>query len=237
MDKPSFKLEVFEGPLDLLLKLISKNKINIYDIPIAEVLEQYLESIEGLQTVDMDIASEFISMAAYLIYIKSQMLLPLHEEEEDDPRENLVKMLLEYKRYKEAAICLNDMLTAAPTHAVRAPMLYETKDEAYSQQHTLIELALSYATLFKKIKRRLPPPISSFSGIVSTVYTPISTRVVYILRRLLKNDTLPLWEAFNESSCKSDVIATFLALLELISNSRILIIGSDKNVCLTLRKD
>ena len=123
MDKPVFKLEVFEGPLDLLLKLISKHKINIYDIPIALVLDQYMESIEGMKQIDLDVASEFMTMAAYLLYIKSQTLLPRHEEEQEDPRENLVRLLLEYQRYKAVAASLQAFETAKSRSDVVATFL------------------------------------------------------------------------------------------------------------------
>ena len=110
-NKLSFKLEVFEGPLDLLLYLIDKNKVNIYDIPIASITEQYFEYLELMEQTDLDVSSDFVVIAANLIYIKSKMLLPKHndkEELEEDPRDELVEKLLEYKRYKEIAKVLSD---------------------------------------------------------------------------------------------------------------------------------
>ena len=102
MEAMTFHLDAFEGPLDLLLHLISKNKVSIYDIPIAEICEQYMEVLEDARRMDMEVAGDFIAMAAQLIYIKSKMLLPVYEEEEeDDPRLQLVEMLLEYQRIKE----------------------------------------------------------------------------------------------------------------------------------------
>ena len=98
-----FHLENFDGPLDLLLHLIAKNKVSIYDIPIAEILDQYMEVLHAAEAMDLDVAGDFVAMAAQLVYIKSKMLLPRHEEEEDeDPRAGLVEMLLEYQRIKEA---------------------------------------------------------------------------------------------------------------------------------------
>ena len=103
----NFKLEIFEGPLDLLLSLISKNKVDIYDIPISLILDQYLEYLEDMRRMDMDIAGEFITMASELMLIKSRMLLPKSPLEEDiDPRERLAQALIEYKRAKEAAVML-----------------------------------------------------------------------------------------------------------------------------------
>ena len=99
-----FHLEHFDGPLDLLLHLIAKNKVSIYDIPIVEILDQYMEVLHAAEAMDLDVAGDFVAMAAQLVYIKSKMLLPRHEEEEEeDPRTSLVEMLLEYQRLKEAA--------------------------------------------------------------------------------------------------------------------------------------
>ncbi len=238
MGKPSFKLDVFEGPLDLLLKLISKNKINIYDIPIAVVLDQYMDSIDGIEQLDLEQASEFLVMAAYLMYIKSQTLLPRHDEEEEDPRENLVRMLLEYKRYKEASEKMAQLFKKAGVRAVREPMVFRAAPSGpYEGTHTGEELADAYEEAVRAVKRRMPPPISNFKGIVNTVYTSISTRVVSILRRLIKGEEMTLSDAFKGSSCRSDVVATFLAVLEMISKMRIRVDGEGEAARISLRKD
>lgn len=131
MEKPmEFHLDSFDGPLDLLLHLISKNKVSIYDIPIAEILEQYMAVLREAETMDMDVAGDFIAMAAQLVYIKSRMLLPQREETpgEDDPRAELVDMLLEYQRFRQATAFFRekgeegaDMLTKAPEPLGDAP--------------------------------------------------------------------------------------------------------------------
>lgn len=237
MEALSFRLEAFEGPLDLLLQLISKNKINIYDIPIAEILEQYLASIEGIRELDMEQASEFLTMAAYLMMIKSQMLLPRHEEEEEDPRENLVRMLLEYQRYKSAAQRLGERLAQAPFRLVRQPLaLGEPAEEPYAGRHVGTELLLAYLSAVSQAQRRLPPPITQFKGIVNTDYTSISTRVVSILRRLLRGQEMTLQDAFAGSTTRSDVVATFLAVLELMSKMRVRVEGEGGNARVLLRR-
>lgn len=125
-----FHLDSFDGPLDLLLHLISKNKVSIYDIPIAEILEQYMAVLREAETMDMDVAGDFIAMAAQLVYIKSRMLLPKREEtpEEDDPRTELVDMLLEYQRFRQATAFFRekgeegaDMLTRPPETLENVP--------------------------------------------------------------------------------------------------------------------
>ena len=119
MEEMKYTLEVFEGPLDLLLKLISRNKVKIEDIPISLILEQYLEHIEQMRRMDMDVAGEFITMAAELMRIKSRMLLP-REEEEEDPRAALAAALLEYKRVKEAAAVLGEKYAQSSGRMVRS---------------------------------------------------------------------------------------------------------------------
>ena len=122
----AYKLQVFEGPLDLLLHLIEKNKVDIYDIPIVTITEQYLEYVEQMQERDMDVMSEFLVMAGTLLQIKSKMLLPKEEEEEveeEDPRAELVRRLLEYKMYKYAALELKDMELDASHNLYKKPTI------------------------------------------------------------------------------------------------------------------
>ncbi len=237
MEQLSFRLEGFEGPLDLLLKLISKNKVNIFDIPVADILDQYMEAIEDMKRVDMEVASEFISMASYLLFIKSRMLLPQHEEEEEDPRETLVRMLLEYQRYKAVASELTQMYSGVPLTATRKPLVMEFEEEAYSKRHSTNELAVAYQHILKKIKHRLPPPVHAFKGIVGTTWTTISSRVVNLLRRLIKRKEMPLNDAFETARSRSDIVATFLAVLELMSNKRIKVVGESNRIILSGKVD
>lgn len=230
MEQLSFKVEAFEGPLDLLLKLISKNKVNIFDIPVAQILDQYMEAIEDMKRVDMEVASEFVSMASYLLYIKSRMLLPQHEEEEEDPRETLVRMLLEYQRYKAVAQDLTQMYSGVPLRATRKPLEIEFEEEAYSKKHSCDELAMAYQHILRKIRHRMPPPVHAFKGIVGTTWTTISSRVVNLLRRLIKKKEMPLNEAFDTARSRSDIVATFLAVLELMSNKRIKVEGDKDTI-------
>ena len=233
-----FHLDNFDGPLDLLLHLISKNKVSIYDIPIAEILEQYMAVLHEAEHMDLDVAGDFIAMAAQLVYIKSRMLLPKHEEDEaeEDPRAGLVEMLLEYQRYKAVAAGLQELYTKDCCRAVRAQQEPEA-DGAYRSRHSPYELASAYAGIFKRVKTKLPPPVSAFRGIVGTVVTTISSRVANILRRLFKRSTMPLAEAFETAKSRSDVVATFLAVLELTSNKRIRLEGEDDEIRITLRRN
>ena len=159
-----FHLDSFDGPLDLLLHLISKNKVSIYDIPIAEILEQYMAVLREAETMDMDVAGDFIAMAAQLVYIKSRMLLPQREETpgEDDPRAELVDMLLEYQRFRQATAFFRekgeegaDMLTKAPEPLGDAPR------EVHGVPNDLIRAA---NRLLRRVSRRIPPPATAFAA-------------------------------------------------------------------------
>ena len=141
MSELSFKLEVFEGPLDLLLSLIAKNKVDIYDIPIALILDQYMDYIEKMRLMDMEVAGEFIVMAADLMLIKSRMLLPKPEsvsEEEEDPRAKLARALIEYKRAKEAASFLSDQYSVYAGRIAKEPEVIDTRSDL--PEHIDIEL-------------------------------------------------------------------------------------------------
>lgn len=215
----SFKFEVFEGPLDLLLHLIEKNKIDICDIPIAELLEQYMEYIEEYRKADLDTISDFIAMASTLLYIKSKMLLP-PEEEEEDPREPLVDMLSEYKRYKEAAASLQTIAEDGNNLFVRQPESISF-DRTYTLNHPSEELKAAYAGLYRRIKGKLPPPVESFSAYVSTKIVSVNSRVTYVLRHLLKRGKMVFSSLFIGARSRSEIVATFLAVLELSKVNRI----------------
>lgn len=221
MEKLSFKLDTFEGPLDLLLHLISKNKVNIYDIPIAEILSQYLKYLDSMKSMDLEVTADFLAMASQLIYIKSKMLLPVHEdEEEEDPRDTLVRLLLEYKKYKEAASKLAGMSDPFNNTFIKAAE--ETEPElTYNNTHSASELYDAYLNAVKRIKRRLPPLASSFRGIVGRTIVSVSEKAIFVLRRLFKKGAVPFDSLFYTAKSRSEIVATFLAVLELAKNRRI----------------
>ena len=154
MEKLEYHLQVFDGPLDLLLALIAKNKLDIYDIPIAELLDQYLEQIALMREADMDVASEFLEMAARLVQIKAASLLPQHEQDEEDPRAELTGQLLEYDQCKKAAAqlaaqCSFDRLTRPPE-----PI---PADYTYQRIHDPREIAQALVSAWGKGRSLLPP--------------------------------------------------------------------------------
>ena len=221
MDKLQYKLEVFEGPLDLLLALISKNKVDIYDIPIAELLEQYMEQIELMREENLDIASEFLEMAARLVHIKTVSLLPKREEEED-PRLELTGQLLEYQQCKAAAQRLGEQ--ASFDSLVRAPMPLPA-DNLYKRIHQPRELLQALQAAWGKGRSLLPPKPESFSALVSRKIVSVASQAVFILRRLWKGQHVTFQGLFAGKRDRSERVALFLAVLELVKSRRIRIEG------------
>jgi len=210
------RIENFEGPLDLLLHLIKKNEINIYDIPIALIARQYLEYIEAMKSFNLNVAGDFLVMAATLLQIKSKMLLPVDEAAQDDedgpdPREELVRRLLEYKAYKEAAYQLDgqekmwrDIYSRAPG----APEPVES-DDTLLDNVTLFDLV----DALQKILERNPE--KKLLEIVPDNLT-VRERMNVILELLEGKDTISFADLFESASHRLVVIVTFLAMLELI---------------------
>lgn len=220
MEKISFRLESFEGPLDLLLYLISKHKLNIYDISIFELVTQYSEAIQAMRREDMEIASEFLEMAARLVHIKSAMLLPRHDEGEQLKQE-LTGQLLEYAMIKRVASELSAGYIGSSVFAPK-PVTIEI-DETYRFTHDAKELVSAYAGVSGKSLRRLPPPASAFSGIVQRRVVSVGSKIIFIMRRLYRNTTVRFRSLFEEADDRSELVATFLAVLELVKSGRVLV--------------
>ncbi len=227
MDKMSFKLETFEGPLDLLLHLIAKHKLNIYDISIFELVTQYTEYIEQLRREDMEVASEFLEMAARLVHIKSAMLLPRHDEGEQLRRE-LTGQLLEYAMIKQVATKLAGQYVGGDIFTAK-PIQLEV-DETYRFTHQPAELVAAYANVSGKSLRRLPPPASAFSGIVQRRVVSVTSCILSVLRKLYKRSNQRMYNLFKDAKDRSELVATFLALLELVKSRRIVVDESGTEV-------
>ena len=221
METLSYKLEVFEGQLDLLLTLIAKNKLNIYDIPITLLLEQYMEQIERMQSENLDIASEFLEMAARLVHIKSVSLLPKREEEEALRRE-LTGQLLEYQQCRETAEKLRAMVSF--DRLVR-PQSKIPADHAYKRHHAPEEMLAAYLSAMGRKRRLAPPTAEAFSGIVAKPVVSVASQIVFVLRSLWKRRRVPFRELFRGKCDSSERIAAFLAVLELVKGRRLRVEG------------
>lgn len=211
------KLQLFEGPLDLLLYLVRKDHLNIYDIPIAQVTQQYMEYLELMKILDLNVAGEFLVMAATLIQIKSKMLLPAPEEEqppqEDDPRAELIKQLLEYERFKEIAQELRQKETDQQD-IFKRPRAFE-KDipegplDAQYFESSIFDLISAFSRALKDTSRDL------FYSVIKDEFT-VEEKVHAILHDLLLRPSIGLTELFERSRDKVEMIVTFLAVLELV---------------------
>ncbi len=235
MEQINYKLEHFEGPLDLLLTLIRKNKVNIYDIPISMILDQYLAVVQEMQEMDLEVSSEFLVLAATLLQIKSRMLLPKEEEEGEeqiDPREELVRRLLEYSRIKEAAEYLRPRQNIGATRFYKTPDVIERPPAEWNYASMTTEnLVEAYKRAYQRLERKQPPPKHSFEGIVGHEKVSIRKKVAGIWNRLLKKSKMMFKELFKGAKSKPEAVASFLAVLELIKMKKIRVeYGEDMDI-------
>ena len=222
----SYKLDVFEGPLDLLLNLIAKNKLNIYDIPIAELLEQYMAQIHEMQAADMDVASEFLEMAARLVHIKSVSLLP-KKEEEAALKQELTGQLLEYQQCKEAAMRLRERFSLDSIVRAQADI---PADLTYKRHHKPQELLSAYLSMLGKKKPPEPQkPEDTISTLITRRVVCVASQIVFVLRSLWKKRHVSLKELFRGKNDPSERVAAFLAVLELVKDKRLRVDGDGED--------
>ena len=231
MDKLEYKLEVFEGPLDLLLYLISKNKLNINDIQLTVLVDQYVEYIRTMQLQDMDVASEFIEMASRLIYLKTVSLLPKHDEAEQ-LKEELTEELMEYERCRRAAMLLGTMTDEFDTF-VKIPEKVEY-DKTYQNTHEK-ELVLSaYIAAIGRGQRKLPPSTTVFGKIVARKIVSVSSKIVFVMKNLMRGGKQKMNLLFKTAQSRTELVATFLAVLELCKASRVHMDGEGADMEITM---
>ena len=238
MEKITYKLEKFEGSLDLLLHLIEKNKIDIFDIPIATITEQYFEYISKMEEANMDISSDFLVMAATLLEIKSKMLLPLvknEEGEEIDPRQDLVERLLEYKKYKNLGMELSDYEDEAPEYMLKPPTIpSDVKSYIPSIDYEELLKGIDVNRLnevFTEVLRRKRDSIDTMRanfGKLEKEKVPLKDTILYVVKYANLNKKFNFKKLLEEQNDKTHVIVTFLAVLELMKVGR-LKITQEKN--------
>ncbi len=238
--KINFSLESFDGPLDLLLTLISKQKIDIYDIPISLILEQYLDHIEYMNQNNVEVASEFIVMACELLYIKSKMLLP-REEKDEDPRTPLVEALIAYSLVRETALRLSEAERHYYHRYYPTPKPCVVRHEVPQYDKSVLFEAMQNMKADAKEARESRKREAVAGVIFQAKNVSVEGKVVFILRRMLR--ALPLGNSvkfsglFGENKEKPDVIATFLALLQLVSTGRILYTRRENDYIIHLNQD
>ena len=226
-----FKLEAFEGPLDLLLHLIEKNKVDIYDIPIVEITEQYLEYVNQIPKDDLDLASEFLVMAATLINIKSRMLLPKEIDEngeEIDPRAELVEKLIEYKMYKYMAGELRDMQVYAGKSLYKLPTIPEEVQKyqpPVDLDKLLVDVDLEKLNeIFQMVLKRQVDkidPIRSKFGTIEMEEVSLPEKINSVVNAVKKRKKCSFRQLLESANSKMEVIVSFLAVLELIKVGQI----------------
>ncbi|MCB6611136.1 segregation/condensation protein A [[Clostridium] symbiosum] len=227
----SYKLENFEGPLDLLLHLIEKNKVSIYDIPIVLITQQYLDYVSQMEKTDLDIVSEFLVMAATLIDIKSRMLLPAQEEEEEDeedPRAELVRRLLEYKTYKYMAQELEEREQDAERLLFKDPTIpkevlkYEPPVDLDSLLDglTLAKLQSIFDSVMKRKEDKIDPVRSNF-GTIRKEPVSLEQKIGSVMQYARKHRTFSFRQILEKQTGRLEVVVTFLAVLELMKMGKI----------------
>lgn len=232
VEKISYKLETFEGPMDLLLHLISKHKLSINDVPILLLVEQYLDYVRQMQEENLEVTSEFLEMAARLVYIKTVSLLPVHEEA-DKLAEELRGELTEYRDCQIMAGKLSQQANGFGYFA-REPQVFEP-EMTYTRKHEPYELYKAFMAAVGKGKRKLPPPIEAFSGIIAHKIVSVASCISAVLNNLGIRKKQHLSDFFAESESRSEMVATFLAILSLIKAKRVTAHGTGEDVVLQLQ--
>ena len=233
MTELSFKTEVFEGPLDLLLHLISKNKVSICDIPIAMITDQYFEYISVMQELDMELGGEFLVMASQLLLIKSRMLLPVENEDEDDPRAELIDRLEEYKRYKEAAQSMDELQHTMDNVFFKEPE--PLKIPSVQTENKLIPLEKLFDAFFAVLDRsetRKPIDPKLFRRVIGRTNYSVRHASRCVMQRLKKGEKTIFEELFSGLRVRGEYVATFLAILELVKENILIVTNKgDKLYC------
>lgn len=243
VQEPKYKLDRFEGPLDLLLSLVEKNKINIDDIPISLLCGQYMEYISAAQEMDVELSAEFIVMASELMLIKSRMLLPRNEETEEDPRASLAAAMLEYQRAKKAAAQL------AQLYAQYGGRMTKDTDEIKADNSVIAEHDMHLLTkvmlrMLTEVRVSDEEVISRFDPLLRKPAVSVASAAAGILQRLRSDTACTLHSLFTALTSRSARIASFMAILELLKAGAVLlteaqyapdgIIRATEDVCLSL---
>ena len=236
------EMEDFVGPLDLILHLLSKNKMEIKDIQISLILDQYLAWLEERKQLDLEVASEFVSMAAHLIYIKTRMLLSIHDEEAQSEMELLIASLEEHQRNENYAKIKSVSGQLAARYAVgrdyipKQPELIPV-DKTYRYVHKPEDLKKAMRAVLEKNGSKLPPPVRAFEGIVGREPYPVADKAREILQNLIRSGVTRFVALFRGNRSRSEIVATFLAVLELCKGRNIRLAGTESDCTVTYTQE
>ena len=231
-------MEDFVGPLDLILHLLSKNKMEIKDIQISLILEQYLQWIESRKELDLEIASEFVSMASHLVYIKTRMLLSIHDEEAQSEMEQLIATLEAHQRnenylkIKSLVPRLDQRYQYGRDFITKVPEPIQP-DKRYRYEHKKEDLHKAMLTVLSRADRKLPPPVAAFQGIVGREPYPVADKATEIIQQLLQFGVTRFRMLFKGNRSRSEIVATFIAVLELCKAHRLRLAGTEEDCTVT----
>lgn len=237
MEKLLFKVQDFEGPLDLLEHLIKKNKLDICTVSLIEITDQYVEYINAMQEMDLEISSDFLVMASELLLIKSKALLPKHEDEEDeeDEAERLTEALRERRRMRIVAEKFKGMQYDGTYFFFKdAEKIEKTPEKKTISSGSIDKLYDAFMLVLEKTQRRAPPPKTNFDGIVGREPASVKDKAKGLIRRLKKHSKVKFENIFEGVKYKNEVVAIFLAVLELMKLNRITVYEEDDKVMLQL---
>lgn len=239
MEELKFRLEVFEGPLDLLLALISKNKVSITDIPIALIFDQYTEYLDEMRRMDMEVAGEFIVMASELMLIKSRMLLPkTSDADEEDPRAALSAALAEYKRVKSEAALLGELYRVYGGRFSKEPENVGVDIELLP--HAPAQLLRAFRRILDRSDddmQRRSEPVRTIKSLYAEKPVPVPAKIIGIMRELYRHGERSFDELLSTSRSRSELVAAFMALLELLKVRRILMEEREGELFFTLSRE
>ena len=231
-------LEDFNGPLDLILHLLSKNKMEIKDIQISLILDQYLAWMDRRKELDLEVASDFVAMAAQLVFIKTRMLLSIHDEEALSEMERLIASLEEHQRHESFARIKAVIPVLSDRYAVGRDYLTKTPEvlpasRTYRYVHQPSDLLRAMQSVLERADHRLPPPMAAFEGIVGKEPYPVEDKAGEILERLARFGVTRFRALFRGNRSRSEIVATFIAVLELCKARRLRLAGTETDCTVT----
>ena len=235
-------MEDFVGPLDLILHLLSKNKMEIKDIQISLILEQYLQWLDTRKELDLEVASEFVTMASHLVYIKTRMLLSIHDEEAQTEMEQLIATLEAHQRnenylkIKEIVPQLDRRYSYGRDFITKTPEPIQP-DKSYRYVHDKEDIRKAMLLVLARTDNKLPPPVSAFQGIVGREPYPVADKAGEIIQRLLKFGVTRFRALFKGNRSRSEIVATFIAVLELCKASKLRLAGTEEDCTVTCTQD
>lgn len=231
-------MEDFNGPLDLILSLLAKNKMEIQDIQISLILDQYMAWIEKRRSMDLEVASEFITMASQLMFIKSRMLLSIHDEEAISELDQLIASLEEHQRHENYARMqavvpqLSDRYDVGRNYITKVPEHLQI-NKVYRYSHKPEDLLRAISSAMERVDNHLPPPMAAFEGIVGREPYPVSDKAGEIMQRLQRFGVTRFHALFYGNRSRSEIVATFLAVLELCKARRLRLAGTETDCTVT----